>query len=170
MPNPAPGWVVAGRIAGMYGVRGWVRVMSFTDPPDNLLGFPRWRLDGPQGSREVTVLEGRRHGKGLVARLGGVADRDAAAALIGAEVAVERASFDPPEAGHYYWADLEGLVVATVDGTELGRVDHLVETGANDVMVVAGERRRLVPFVAGDVVVEVDLAGGRIVVDWPADF
>jgi 16S rRNA processing protein RimM len=115
------------------------------------------------------VEEGSVHGRGVIAKLAGVDEREAAAALKGAEVAVARASLPQAPAGEYYWADLQGLRVINLQGEELGRVSHLLETGANDVLVVRGERERLIPFVAA-YVVKVDLAGGELVVDWGADY
>lgn len=162
--------VVMGRISGLYGVRGWVKVHSETEPRENIVQYSPWYLRLQDGWREVPLAAGRRHGKGVVAQLAGYDNRDAAAALVGTEVAVRRDQLPPPAAGEYYWADLIGLRVATVDGTDLGIVDHLMETGANDVLVVRGERERLIPFLPDDVVVEVDLEGGCMRVDWDPDF
>jgi len=158
--------VVLGRVAGVYGVHGWVRVFSETEPRENILSYSPWLVGGV--TREV--VEGRRHGKGLVARLAGFDDRDQAAALVGREIAVRREQLPPARPDELYWADLEGLAVETRDGVSLGRVSHLFDTGANDVMVVKGERERLIPFVWGDVVEDVDLAAGKIRVDWDPDF
>lgn len=170
MPEPQDKHIVMGEIAGVYGVRGWVRVRSFTEPMDNLLRYRLWTLDEDgSGTRAVTVLEGRSHGPGLVARLEGIEDRDAAAKLQGRKILVRRAEL-PQAPGEFYWADLEGLQVVTVDGVHLGQVDHLLETGANDVLVVQGERERLIPFVRPDVVKAVDLQARQLTVDWDPDF
>jgi 16S rRNA processing protein RimM len=118
----------------------------------------------------VEQPQGRAQGKGVVARLDGVDDRDAATALVGTEIWVPRDALPKPRQGEYYWADLEGLAVRTVDGVDLGRVSHLFATGANDVMVVQGGRERLIPFVPGRQVVKVDLDAGLIEVDWDPDF
>ncbi len=167
-------WVVLGRVSGLFGVRGWIRVFSYTDPRDRILAYPRWYL-GPAaegtGGRPVEVLGGRVHGKGILARLAGCEDRDAAAALIGLDIAVRREDLPPLAAGEYYWSDLEGLRVTTRDGAELGRVRRLFDTGANDVMVVDdGERERLIPFIQGRVVTRIDLDAARMEVDWDPDF
>ena len=165
-------WVVVGRIEGAYGVKGWVRVRSFTDPPSNLCDYGPWCLSRERGECQCKPLEMRPHGKGYVARLDGVDDRDAAAALAGAEIRVPRDCLQPPAAGQYFWNDLLGLEVRNAAGDELGKVSSMLETGANDVMVIDGDdgRRRLVPFVTGRVVREVDLEAGVIFVDWDADF
>jgi 16S rRNA processing protein RimM len=161
--------VVLGRISGLFGVRGWVKVYSYTEPREAVLEYDRWLLSGKDGWQEATVAEGQRHGKTVIVRIDGYLDRDQAAALIGTEIAVPRGAL--PEAGtdRFYWSDLEGLRVVHCDGTELGRVAYLLETGANDVMVVKGEQERLVPFVMDKVVLGVDLDKGEIEVDWEWD-
>lgn len=106
----------------------------------------------------------------MVAKLPGCNDRDAAAKLVGATIQVPRSALPKPKRGEYYWTDLEGLAVVTVEGVDLGKVSHLFATGANDVLVVRGERERLIPFVTGQFVKDVDLKAGRITVDWDADF
>lgn len=161
-----PRLLVLGRIAGLYGVRGWVRVFSETDPRDNILRYSPWCL----GDARHEVAEGRVHGKGLVARLVGCDDRDQAALLVGQPIAIRRDQLPPPRPDEFYWADLEGLEVRTRDGVDLGTVDHLFATGANDVLVVRGERERLVPFIWGQVVEDVDFAAGVLRVDWDPDF
>ncbi len=164
------GLVRLGRIAGAYGIRGWMRVHSHTDPRENILDYSPWLLllEGG-GQREFALVEGRRHGKSVVVRLAGVEDRDAALALIGAEIAVDRTLLPPAGEGEYYWSDLMGLEVVTPAGVKLGRVHHLMETGANDVLVVRGERERLIPFI-DQVVLEVDLDAGFIQADWDPEF
>jgi 16S rRNA processing protein RimM len=122
------------------------------------------------GGQRFRVKEGRRHGKGIIAKLIGCDDRDRAAALVGQPVAVRRDQLPPPGADELYWADLEGLMVETLDGASLGRVSRLFETGANDVMVVDGDRERLLPFVWDQVIKEVDFGSGVVRVDWDPDF
>ncbi len=163
------GLVVLGHIIGVYGVRGWVKVRSHTRDRASILDYDHWMLRLEDGWREFSVAEGRVHGAGLVARLEGIAERSAAAALVGTDIAVRRSELPALEGGSYYWSQLEGMRVVNVQGIELGSVSNLFETGANDVMVVTGERERLIPFVRG-VVQSVDLAGGTMRVDWDADF
>ncbi|MBT8442380.1 MAG: ribosome maturation factor RimM, partial [Gammaproteobacteria bacterium] len=119
---------------------------------------------------ECVVAEGRVQGKGLVAKIDGVDDRDEAARFVGAEIRVKRDRFSRESKNEYYWVDLEGMRVETEDGQSLGEVAHLFATGANDVMVVKGERRRLIPFVLDEVVKSVDRESGTIVVGWDPDF
>lgn len=159
--------VVMGKVGGLFGIRGWVKVHSYASPPENLLRYQPWQLciDGAWRALEVTA--GRRHGKGVIAQLAGYADRDDARTLIGAEIAVERAQLEAPAENEYYWTDLIGTTVVNRDGVALGRVDHMIETGANDVLVVRdGRGETLIPFVIGRYVLEVDLARKRILVDW----
>ena len=142
---------------------------SYTEPREAVLNYDRWLLTGNNGWQEATVAEGQRHGKTVIVRINGYDDRDQAAGLIGTEIGVPRDELPETDSDHYYWSDLEGLSVVHRDGTELGKVDHLLETGANDVMVVKGETERLVPFVMDKVVLGVDLAKGEIRVDWEWD-
>jgi 16S rRNA processing protein RimM len=161
--------VILGRISGLFGVKGWVKVYSYTDPREAVLDYDRWLLSGKNGWQEATVAEGQRHGKTVIVRINGYDDRDKAAGLIGTEIGVPRDELPETDSDQYYWSDLEGLSVVDRHGTELGKVDYLLETGANDVMVVKGETERLIPFVMDKVVLGVDLAKGEIRVDWEWD-
>jgi len=161
--------VILGRISGLFGVRGWVKVYSYTEPREAVLDYDRWLLSGKTGWQEATVAEGQRHGKTVIVRIDGYDDRDQAAGLIGTDIGIPRDEMPEANDDQYYWSDLEGLSVIHRDGTELGKVDHLLETGANDVMVVKGDTERLVPFVMDKVVLGVDLAKGEIRVDWEWD-
>lgn len=162
--------VAVGRISGLFGVRGWVKVYSYTDPRENVVSYSPWHLVHDGQSRQVRVLAGRAHGDSVVASIEGVQDRDAAAALIGSEIEVDRAVFGKAARQQFYWADLQGMRVQTLTGEVLGTVDHLFETGANDVMVVVGEGRHLVPFLYGRVVAGVDADQRVITVDWDPAF
>jgi 16S rRNA processing protein RimM len=160
--------IVVGHIAGVYGVRGWLKVMSETDPPEGILSYSPWLLGAD--ATAWTVNEGKRHGKGIVVSLRGCDDRDRAAALVGQDIAVVRAQLPPASHDELYWIDLEGLSVETTEGVALGSIDHLFATGANDVVVVKGDRERLLPFVWGDVIKDVDFEQRRMLVDWDPSF
>jgi 16S rRNA processing protein RimM len=162
--------IVMGRIIGPYGVRGWLRVVSYTRTPEMLLEYAPWYLRRGERWQPTGVVEAKRHTKGLLVRLPGCADRDKAAELAGSDIGVYRSQLPAPAGDEYYWNDLIGLTVQTLGGRPLGTVAHLIETGANDVLVVRGERERLIPFVRGSVVVGVDLDEGVIRVDWDPDF
>ncbi|MGA7982258.1 MAG: ribosome maturation factor RimM [Chromatiaceae bacterium] len=168
VPGDEQRMVVLGRIVGLYGVRGWVKVFSETEPRQNILGYSPWYLG--QLREPLEVVEGKFHGKGLVARLARCEDRDHAAALVGLEIAVRRDQLPPASAEEFYWADLEGLTVETLNGESLGRVDHIFSTAANDVLVLKGTRERLLPFIWDSVVKEVDFERGSIRVDWDPGF
>ncbi len=117
----------------------------------------------------ISVAAGRVHGKGVVVQFESVTDRDVAAQLVGLEISIKSEQLRPVEQGEYYWSDLVGLEVVTIDGQVLGLVDHLIETGANDVLVVKGDRERLLPYTK-ECVVKVSLDEGTIQVDWDPDF
>ena len=184
----------AGTISGAYGIRGWVRVHALTDPPENFLAFPSWYVASPGrgGAHDFDALcfeAGRRHGRGLIAKIEGVDDRTAAERLRGTRVWVDADHLAPLGEGEFYWHQLEGLEVwsrpdgPALDGGHsgaaepvlLGVVDHLLETGANDVLVLApcegsiDQRERLLPYLPEDVVRRVDTQAGRIDVNWHPD-
>jgi len=162
--------VVLGRVSGLMGVKGWIKVHSYTEPREGIVGFKRWVLRSQGVESRMEVETGRRQGRTVVAKLEGIDDRDEARALIGAEIAVAREDLPACEPGEYYWTDLEGLEVRTLVDERLGHVDFLFGTGDHDVMVVAGERERLIPFVRERIVREVDLQRGVITVDWDPSY
>ena len=158
--------VTLGRISGLLGVKGWIKIHSYTDPRDGIVGFETWILRSHNDEQTVELEEGKNHGRTVVAKLKGVDDRDQASELVGAEIAVERTALAPCDPGEFYWTDLEGMDVVNTEGQVLGQLDYLFDTGGHDVMVVAGDRQRLIPFVREKVVQEVQLEQRVIVVDW----
>ena len=174
------GMLVVGKSTGCYGVKGWVKIHSFTEPKENFLRFGQWMLRRRGVVEPVEFDDGRAQGKGLVAHIPGVDDRTQAESLRGLEVLVQADSLPQLEAGDYYWSQLQGLQVWCRDaGTPgsgekvlLGTVDYLIETGANDVLVVKpspgsiDEQERLLPYLPGEVVTRVDLEEAVIEVDW----
>jgi 16S rRNA processing protein RimM len=164
-------WVLVGKIVGLSGVKGEIKLESYTEPRTKIFSYQPWLLKSALGDSEISGCRGRPQGKGIVATLPEVEDRDGAARFVGSEVWVRRSALPKPKHGEYYWADLEGLEVVTVEGANLGRVSHLVATGANDVLVANdGKRERLIPFVIDDYVKEVDFESHRITVDWDPEF
>jgi 16S rRNA processing protein RimM len=161
--------VILGQVTGLYGVKGWVKVHSYTEPREAILDYKDWLLLRDGDWQSVRLAEGKRHGKTVIARLEGVNDRDVAAAYVDDSIGVPREQL--PDAGRdeFYWADLEGLQVVHSDGRILGKVAYLLATGANDVLVVKGDQEILIPFVQGEVIKDVDLAAGVINVDWEWD-
>ena len=162
--------VIMGYVSGAFGVRGWVKIHADTEYADSLFDYPVWWLGKGDSFKAYTFEEGAVHTKALAAKLAGVEGRDQAQALRGCEIAVPRAQLPKTEEGEYYWSDLIGLEVVNQEGITLGKVKNLLETGANDVLVLADDgKERLLPFV-NQVVLAVDLAAGRISVDWGVDF
>ncbi len=182
--------IAVGRINGAYGIKGWVKVFSYTDPIEQILTYTPWYLvhqerrsprsqnsSGTTGEDNVLEFEsGKVHGKGVIALPKGFKDRDQAESLRGFEIWVDRTLLPALEAGDYYWHQLENLTVCNEQNECLGHVSHLLETGANDVLVVLpdsgsiDDTERLIPYVEGKVVREIDLAGGKILVDWASDY
>lgn len=145
-------------------------MFSYTQPRENIVQYQPWYLKRAGDWQSQLLAEGKRHGKGVIVRLQGYTDRNRALGLMDSEIGISRDQLPATAPGEYYWGDLQGLEVITQDDESLGRVDHLIETGANDVLVVVGERERLIPFVLEQVVTRVDLATGVIWVDWDKDF
>jgi len=167
--------IVLGKITSVHGVRGEVKIYSFTDPIDNLLDYNHWTLKRDGEVRQVELVGGRLQGKILVAKLKGLDDREVARTFAGFDICVPRAQLPALEEGEFYWHQLEGLKVIDLQGQLLGRIDHLLETGSNDVMVVKpcpgslDDRERLLPYTE-QCVQQIDLAAGEMRVDWDADF
>ena len=158
-----------GRIAAPYGVKGWIKVQPLTAETRTLLDYRTWWIGDEGGWQEHAVTGGRAQGQMLVAAIEGCDDREAAASLRGKTVAVPRAALPATQAQEYYWADLIGLRVVNAVEQEFGRVAAVVQTGANDVLVVEDGRERLIPFIA-PVIREVDPVAGVIRVEWDADY
>lgn len=163
-------WVTLGRVSGVFGVKGWIKLESYTEPRGNIVAFGRWTLRFRGADSVFEVEQGQEHGGGVVAKLRGIDDRDRAREWVGAEVVIERERLPRAGDGEYYWIDLEGLEVRTTAGVVLGTVDRLLATGAHDVLVLAGTPERLIPFVVGRVVTRVDLDARLIEVDWSPDY
>ena len=172
------GLLAAGKITGCYGTRGWVKIHSYTEPQENFLAFGEWKVKRRGVMEPIKFDTGKRHGKGLVAHIVGVDDRTEAESYRGVEVLVRSDSLPQLDEGEYYWSQLQGLQVWCRDGDArvlLGTVDYLIETGANDVLVVKAspdsvdDRERLIPYLVDDVVTRVDLEAGMIEVDWFLD-
>ena len=164
--------VLIGRIVGLYGVQGWLKIESWAEPRMKIFDYQPWLLSTESGSEtQIAGAKGRQQGKGMVAQLPGIDDREQAAALIGMDIHVAREQLPPPGKDEYYWVDLEGLEVVTMEDVVLGRVSHLFATGSNDVVVVRdGARERLIPFIQGSYVRLVDMSAKRMVVDWDPEF
>ncbi len=161
--------VPIGRIAGLFGVHGAVKVISYTEPRGQVLGYEPWYLETRGIWQPLRRTAAGYAGKGIVARFAGYADRDQAARLLGAEIAIERVQFPALTGDEVYQLDLIGLEALTPAGVTLGRVVDVLRSAAHDVLVIGGDRQRLVPFVRGVYVREIDLESGRIELDWHPD-
>jgi 16S rRNA processing protein RimM len=169
MDQHEDGLICVGHILGAQGIKGWVRVFSNTSPRENIVKYSPWLIE--QGEKLDPVdVSGRLQGRNVVARLTGIEDRNQAEELTGCRILIEAAQLPQLESGDYYWSDLIGLRVESLQGDSLGVVSSMLETGADDVMVLSGERERLIPFVMDEIVHEVDLGARRMVVDWLPDY
>lgn len=154
----------------MWGVEGWLKIHSYTRNRADIFDYGQWLVGPAERPRRFELEAGREHGRGgLIAKLAGLDDRDAAVAEVGSLIQVSPEQLPALEEGEYFWHQLEGLRIENLEGTPLGTVDHLFETGANDVLVVIGERERLIPYIPA-VIREVDLDAGIIRVDWDEEF
>jgi 16S rRNA processing protein RimM len=158
-----------GHILSAHGVTGQLKVYSNTSPRENIVSYSPWVIE-QAGERRTVHATGKRQGKNVIVRLEGVSGRDQANELVGARILIEPDQLPELEQGEYYWSQLIGLNVVSTGHQVFGNVDQMMETGANDVMVVQGDRERLIPFVMDEVVKQVDLDKGEIIVDWDADF
>lgn len=160
-----------GRICGVHGVKGWLKVFSFTRPLEGILDYPYWIIStAGQNTRTIEIDDARKQGRGLQVKLAGIDSRTDAEHLIGFDIHVERSQLPAVKEGECYWIDLIGLSVQTEQGVLLGKISQIMETGANDVLVVHGERERLIPYVHGHFIKAIDLERGMMTVDWDADF
>jgi 16S rRNA processing protein RimM len=170
--------IVIGQISGVFGVHGWVKVFSHTEPRNNILEYTPWLIKKKDGWQSVTFIKGRKQGKTIVAQLKGIDDLDKAHALIGCDIAIDESQLKKLADNDFYWRDLQGLKVIGHEGAILGKVSSMMATGANDVIVVKLEAERaqvkkveeiLIPYI-DSVVKKIDLEAGLIEVDWDEDF
>jgi len=174
-------FITLGTINGVYGVKGWVKVYSFTSPIENILKYKTWQLvssrQNNNQNKTVKLEKGKRHGKGIIAKLEGYDDRDDVATLLKSEIKVARELLPKLPKDEYYWSDLAGLQVTNMENVDFGKVDHLFETGANDVVVVKKAKQgdqeaqeRLIPFIQEMYIIDINLTEKTMKVDWPEDF
>ena len=168
--------ILLGNVSGSHGLQGWVKIFSYTDPIEAILEYSPWTLLKGEETKQLKVVTGRKHGKRLVALFEGVDERNQADELVGWEIHLDRKLLPDLEKGEFYWFQLQGLKVRNKQNVVFGKVDHLLETGAKDVLVVEpcegsiDSRQRLIPYVDEEVVVEVNQKLGEIVVDWEVDY
>lgn len=171
--------IIIGEITGASGVKGWVKVFSHTEPRLNIVKYNPWLIKTGTSWKTVNLLNGRAQGKTIVAQIEGVNERDQACAMIGTKVAIKPSQLKKLGSKDFYWRDLEGLDVIDIQGQLLGQVSHLIETGANDVMVVTlpaekakGQKVKemMIPYLMDSVIKKVDLEANLIEVDWNDEY
>ncbi len=163
--------IIIGKIVGVHGIKGWLKILSFTRPRQNIFDYGPWLVKQSEEWQEIQLLEGKPQGKGLVASLEGITDRDEAMALVSSEIAIDRDQLPEPKEGEFYWHDLINMQVINQQNEVLGVVKELLETGANDVLVVGDDKQRyLIPYVQDVYIKDVDTEQGVIQVDWQSDY
>jgi len=187
--DSSPEFTTLGKIGAAHGIKGWVKLISFTGPAENILSYRHFFLShkgipgsrtalgsGEQKREKIEIDESRAQGKHFIGHIKGCDDREEAAVFIGRELQVETSTLPQLDTEDYYWFQLEGLTIINLQGDNLGQVDRLIETGANDVIVVRAtedsidKEERLIPFIRDKVIKRVDLAGGTLQVDWEKDY
>jgi 16S rRNA processing protein RimM len=162
--------VVVGRIGAVFGVKGWLKIHSFTEPMDNILHYSPWYIQDKGTWQIKEIVEFAVQTKQLIVQFAGLHDRESAQLFTGLEIAVAKELLPKLATDEYYWADLEGLTVVNTEGVVLGKVDYLFATGSNDVLVVKGSKQYLIPFLLNQFVLSIDLPSSSMQVDWDADF
>ncbi len=161
--------VLVGKIAGVYGIKGWVKIVSYTRPVENILNYKQWFIGSTDKRDQFTVEACKQHGKGFIAKLEGLDDRDKAMELHQQDIVISRDDLPELEPGEYYWHDLIDLEVIDQNQKVLGKISNILETGANDVFEVSGDKKRLIPWVTEVYIQAIDLESGVIQVDWEDD-
>jgi len=169
--------ITLGKVGAVYGIKGWLKIHSFTGETDAILDYFPWSLKLGNNTQTVDVTDWRKHNKGLIVKVGGIDDRDDAQALVGSEILTSESSLPELSQGDYYWRDLIGMSVVTTKGYDLGVVSDMMETGANDVLVVKAnlndgfsKKERLIPYLFEEVVASVSIENKQICVDWDPGF
>lgn len=163
-------WLVIGRFGRPHGIKGFITVVSFTEPRENILNYTHWHIGSKEQWHPLNVLQTKVNNKLILAQIEGYTEREQVARLTNVEIAVKRDQLQPLKSDEYYWHELVGMNVVTQQGIALGSVSEIMATGSNDVLVVLGERRHLIPYLPDDVILEINPSQRLIIVDWDADF
>lgn len=169
MSSNADRYISVGRVGAPHGLEGAVKIVSFTEHPEDIFDYDPWYINKNDQWLEITLEGDAVHGKYLVAQLAGCETREDAQQWTNCEIAVKRSQLPELPNGQNYWSDLEGLTVKTLNGLLLGTVTEVMDTGANPVLIIQGEQRHLIPYVLDRVVKEVCQASNTILVDWDPD-
>lgn len=161
--------ILIGQVSGCFGVKGWLKVFSYCQPRENITTYKSWII----GGKLYKSVESKKNGKLIIAKLKGINDKETAANLMGQDIEIEQEQLPQLEPNHYYWHDLIGLHVSNTQGVDFGKIKSLLETGANDVIIINGDKERLIPFIADgsehQTIIKVDLDKQTMVVDWHED-
>ncbi|MBT3195899.1 MAG: ribosome maturation factor RimM [Candidatus Ruthia sp.] len=165
----SPKRLLVGKINGLFGVQGWVKIFSHTHPRKNILSYQPWHIKVDGQWQTLNIVKGREQGKTIVAQLKDINDRDQAKSMIGIDLYIEKSQLPKLPKGKHYWEDLIGLEVINQNNVVLGKVLNLVDTGANNVLVVNGKKEHWVPYIE-PFLISVDIDKQQILVDWDEDF
>lgn len=163
-------WIIIGRFGRPHGVKGLVTVYSFTDPRDNILNYIAWHAFINNCWQPINVLSAQIHNKTIVAQIEGFPEREMVARLTNVEIAIHKNQLEPLAPGEYYWHQLIGMRVINQQGLSFGEVIEVMPTGSNDVLVVKGKKRHLIPYLPGQFITHIDSDTHTITVDWDMDF
>ena len=170
LAEPGEKYIIVGKLGKTHGVHGWLNLYSETKPAENILEYKPLFWMTASGWQEINVTEIKPHGKNFLIHIAGIDNPEDAKKYTGKEIAILRQQLPGLKADEYYWADLEGLTVINQNNIEFGVIDHMMETGANDVMVVIGKKKHLIPFIRNQVVIDIDLDAKVMHVNWDEDF
>ena len=165
--------ILIGQVSGCFGVKGWLKIFSYSDPRENITTYKNWIIDG----KLYESIESKKNGKLVVAKLEGVDDKETAETFIGKNIEIEEQQLANLNNEQFYWRDLVGLEVSNTEGIVFGKIKNMLETGAHDVVIVKGnkkgERERLIPFITAPsldkTILKVDLKGQTVLVNWHED-
>lgn len=167
MKNADSTYITIGKIGSSFGVHGWLKISTYTEYGPDILDYRPWYTSrNGRDWKEIDVEDGKQHGNGVIAKLAGIDTPEDARLLTGTLIAIQRSQLPELTKGEFYWSDLIGLTVINKDGTELGKVIYLMETGSNDVLVIKGNKEHAIPYLPGSVVLDINLEKKEIRVDW----
>lgn len=171
MKNADTSYITVGKIGSTFGIKGWLKIHSYTEFGASILDYQPWYLstshDPNQDQWEaVTIEEGKEHGNVIIAKISGIETPEDARLFTGKLIAIPRSMLPTLKPGEYYWSDLIGLTVINANGETLGKISYLMETGSNDVLVVKGEKEHAIPYLQGSVIKSIDLDKQEMHVDW----
>ncbi|MBA2657814.1 MAG: ribosome maturation factor RimM [Tatlockia sp.] len=163
-------WVIVGRFGRPHGIKGFITIHSFTEPRDNILRYSDWHVYVDNLWQPLKILHVESNVKSIIAQVEGYPEREQVATLANVEIAIRRTQLPSLDKGEYYWHQLVGMQVINQQGENFGKVIEILPTGTNDVLVVEGDKRHLIPYLLGQYIIDVDLGSNLIRVDWDMDF